>query len=148
MTLNQWVENGWLRAHQTSSNEIDNLLRIVDRDLSDARGGISSDSRFGIAYNAALKMCTVLLYAKGFKPERTLGHYRTIQALPLILGESRKMDTVYLDACRSRRNTLEYDYIGGVTEEDVEELIEFAEKFKTEVIAWLKEFHPEFLTDS
>ena len=63
MTLSQWAENGWLRPHKTSPKEINNLLRIVDRDLSDARGGISSDSRFGIAYNAALKLCTILLYA-------------------------------------------------------------------------------------
>jgi len=102
MTLSHWVENGWLRPHNTSTKEIGNLLRIVDRDLSDAP--------------------------------------------PLILGESRRKDTAYLDACRSRRNTLEYDYVGGVTEEDVEELSEFVEGFKTEVLTWLKELHPELLS--
>ena len=145
MTLREWAENGWLRPHKTSSKEIDNLLRIVERDLSDAKGGISSDSRFGIAYNAALKLCTILLYAEWYKPERPLGHYRTIKALPLIFGEKRKKDTAYLDACRSRRNTLEYDYIGGVTEEDVEELIEFVEGFRKEVLAWLNKLHPDFM---
>lgn len=57
MSLTQWAENGWLRRHQTSRDEIDNLLKIVDRDVQDAReGGISYDWQFGIAYNAALKM--------------------------------------------------------------------------------------------
>ncbi|MBA4392183.1 MAG: hypothetical protein C0407_01390 [Desulfobacca sp.] len=145
MTLSQWAENGWLRHHKTSPKEIENLLHIVYRDLSDAQGEISTDSRFGIAYNAALKLCAILLNAEGYKPEKNLGHYRSIQALPLILGEFRKKDTVYLDACRSRRNTLEFDYIGGVTEEDLEELIDFVEEFKSEVLNWPKEFHSNLL---
>ena len=35
----------------------------------------------GFAYNAALKLCTILLYAEGYKAERNLQHYRTIQTL-------------------------------------------------------------------
>jgi hypothetical protein len=84
MSLKQWADNGWLRPHKTSSQEVHNLLLVVDRDLKDTKGGkISQDWRFGIAYNAALKLCTILLHAEGYKPERTLQHYRTIQALPL-----------------------------------------------------------------
>jgi hypothetical protein len=45
MTLKQWAENGWLRPHQTSAREIRDLLRIVERDLKDADGGISTDVR-------------------------------------------------------------------------------------------------------
>jgi len=75
------------QPHRTSPEEIDNLLSMVHRDLDDAQEeGISADWRFGIAYNAALKLCTILLYASGYRAVRTLQHYRTIQALPLILG--------------------------------------------------------------
>lgn len=35
------------------------MLAIVDRDLADAGGNISPDWRFGIAYNGALKLCTI-----------------------------------------------------------------------------------------
>jgi len=125
MSLQSWLENGWLRRHKTSKKEISDLLKIVDRDLKDAGGGISDDWRFGIAYNAALKLCTILLYTEGYRPEKTLQHYRTIQALPLIFGGNRKADADYLDACRSKRNIVEYDYVGAVTEDDVHELIEF-----------------------
>ena len=101
MTLKQWVDNGWLKPHQTSREEISNLLAIVERDLKDAaEGGISSDWRFGIAYNAALKLCTILLYVKGYRPIQGLHHYRTIAALPLILGNQKKSDSEYLNACR------------------------------------------------
>ena len=95
MNLKQWLDNGWLRRHQTSGKEISDLMAIVDRDLKDAKEGISDDWRFGIAYNAALKLCTVLLYAEGYKAERNLQHYRTIQSIPLILGQDRKKDTEY-----------------------------------------------------
>jgi hypothetical protein len=116
---------------------------IIDRDLKDAKGGISDDWRFGIAYNAALKLCTILLYAEGFKAERTLQHYRTIQALPLILGNKRKDDAEYLNSCRSKRNIVEYDSVGGVTEHDADELIEFVKELKADVWEWLNNNHPE-----
>ena len=145
MSLTQWLNNGWLRKHTTSKNEVSNLMKIVERDLKDAKESISDDWRFGIAYNAALKLCTILLYAEGFKTERLLQHYRTIQALPLILGESKKSDADYLDACRSKRNIVEYDYVGAVTGEDAKELIELVEDLKTEVENWLTEKYPELL---
>ena len=67
MSLLQWQNNGWLRPHVTDKNEIANLLAIADRDMEDASSdGISDDWKFGIAYNAALKLATIMLYAAGF----------------------------------------------------------------------------------
>ncbi|MGH9368550.1 MAG: hypothetical protein ACRD3M_12840 [Thermoanaerobaculia bacterium] len=118
----------------------------MDRDLKDARElTISADWRFVIAYNAALKLCTILVHASGYRPERALQHYRTIQALPLILGEGRKDDAIYLDACRVKRNTVEYTTAGAATDRDAEELLEFATKLRDDVIAWLKTNHPGLL---
>lgn len=49
MTLQQWADNDWLVGHETSRQEIANLLKIVDRDLQDAREAqVSNDWRFGI----------------------------------------------------------------------------------------------------
>jgi hypothetical protein len=148
MTLKQWQDNGWLRSHATSPEEIGNLLAIVDRDLRDAQGGISPDWRFGIAYNAALKLCTILLYAEGYRPERTLQHYRTIQCLPIILGPGRRMDAEYLEACRTKRNRVEYDYVGGASEDDVSELLDFAKELRGQVLRWLEASHPALLPPS
>jgi len=64
-------------------------------------------------------------------------------AMPLILGEDRKSDAQYLDACRTKRNTVEYDYVGGASEEDAEELIAFAKAFRQTVLNWLRDHHPE-----
>ncbi len=145
MSLRNWLENGWLRPHKSSKKEVSDLLRIVDRDLNDAAGNISADWRFGIAYNAALKLCTILLFAEGYRPEKTLQHYRTIQALPLILGARHGQDAEYLDACRNKRNIAEYDYAGGVTGDDVSELVDYVSGLRSEVLRWLRANHPEFI---
>jgi hypothetical protein len=145
MSLKSWAENGWLRRHQTSAQEIADLLKIVDRDLHDARAGVSDDWRFGIAYNAALKLCTILLYLEGYRAERALQHYRTIQALPLILGDGRKGDADYLNTCRAKRNIVEYDRTGAVSSDEADELIAFVEEFRGDVVRWIKQHHPEVL---
>ena len=43
MTLENWLANSWLRIHETSQQEISDLLKIVDRDLEDARRDLSAD---------------------------------------------------------------------------------------------------------
>jgi len=145
MSLEQWANNGWLRSHKTSAREIADLLAIVDRDLKDAEGDISADWQFGIAYNAALKLCTILLHASGYRPEKSLAHYRTLAALPLILGERHKDDANYLDTCRTKRNTAEYDRAGVTTEEDAGELIDFVRELRSKVIDWLRKNHPTLI---
>ena len=143
MSLQQWAENRWLRSHETSPQEIADLLAIVTRDLADAAGDISADWRFGIAYNAALKLCTILLHASGYRPEKNLQHYRTIAALPLILGERMKDEAEYLETCRRKRNIAEYDRAGVVTEQDAAELAAFCRDLRQEVLAWLDTHHPQ-----
>ena len=92
-----------------------------------------------------MKLCTILLYAEGYRPSRELQHYRTLAALPEILGEAEKADAEYLDDCRKKRNIVEYDYVGGVSESDADELIVFVKEFREEVITWLKKKHLEVL---
>ena len=145
MTLKSWGENRWLREHATSRQEIADLLQIVRRDLRDAQGELSADWRFGIAYNAALKLCTILLYSEGYRPEKSLQHYRTIQALPLIMGSGKGEDADYLNACRAKRNKAEYDRIGVVSNAEAEELIGFVREFREEVLGWLQAKHPELI---
>ena len=145
MSLKQWADNGWLKPHRTSRKEISSLLRIVERDLNDAQGDISSDWRFGIAYNAALKLCRILLSAEGYRPSHELQHYRTLAALPEILGETKKKDAEYLNDCRKKRNIVEYEYVGGASGTDADELIEFVKDLRDEVMNWLKKNHPELL---
>ena len=146
MSLQQWAENKWLRPHQSSAQEIGNLFAIAERDLDDAKGAISADWRFNIAYNAALQLCTILMHASGYRPEKNLAHFRTLAALPLILGPEHREDAAYLDACRSKRNVVEYDRSGAASETDAEELIAYVQDLRTDVLSWLRANHPELLS--
>ena len=66
MTLESWQENGWLRPHNTSKQEVKSILDLVERDLAEAsKVEISKDWRFNIAYNAGLQLATVVLYSIG-----------------------------------------------------------------------------------
>ena len=59
MSLQDWVRNGWASQHRTSPDEIQRLLALADRDLAScATGGLATDWRFAIAYNAALQSAT------------------------------------------------------------------------------------------
>jgi hypothetical protein len=90
MSLDVWKTNGWLREYITSKKEITNLLRLVERDITDAyRQEISTDWRFNIAYNAGLQLATLVLFASGYRTGRGESkHYRVIQALPLVMGNN------------------------------------------------------------
>ena len=146
MSLQDWLNNGWLRPHKTDCQEISNLLAIAERDISDASAkDISDDWKFGIAYNAALKLCTIMLYAHGFRPENNQAHYRTLMAIEFTIGPHRKEDAVYLNTCRAKRNTVEYDNIGGASEAEALELLEFAKDLRCEVLTLLAEHFSELL---
>jgi hypothetical protein len=61
--------------------------------------------------------------------------------LPLILGDDRKGDADYLDSCRAKRNTVEYDAAGRTSSEEARELIAFASELKDNVLEWLRTHH-------
>ena len=145
MSLADWGKNGWLRPHTTNRQQVADLLAIVKRDLHDAGRDLSADWQFGIAYNAALKLCTILIYAEGWRPEKNLAHYRTLQALPMVLGAQRSNDADYLDACRAKRNTAEYDAVGQVSRAEAAELSAFAVELMNDVLTWLREKHPQLI---
>ncbi|MBL7174441.1 MAG: hypothetical protein ISS66_01330 [Desulfobacteraceae bacterium] len=65
-----------------------------------------------------------------------------IENLFMIIDRDLK-DAEYLDSCRSKRNIVEYDYVGGVTGNDADELIEFVKELKADVLDWLNKNHPE-----
>jgi len=143
MSLQEWRKFGWLKPHATSLDELRNLLAIVDRDIEDAETeDLSNDWKFGIAYNAALKLCTMMLYASGFMPEKTLAHYRTLISLQYTIGPHRKSDAEYLDACRIKRNHVEYDYIEGASATEARELLDFVRELRIEVLDKLHEQYP------
>jgi len=146
MSLELWEKNGWLREHKTSPQEINGILSLVERDIEDAsREVISIDWQFNIAYNAGLQLATISLLAAGYRVGRGESkHYRVIQALPLVMGEQYSTLRNYLDSCRRKRNTSEYDTVGTISEKEAEDLLQTVKEFKIAIESWLKKNHPVF----
>jgi hypothetical protein len=48
----------------------------------------------------------------------------------------------WLDKCRRKRNELEYERAGVVSEREATELVEFCRELRASVLDWLKKSHP------
>lgn len=143
MSLSDWAKSGWLKPQQPTRDQIAKIFGVVDRDLEDSKRNLSPDGQFNIAYNAALQLCAIALLTEGWRPDKLNAHYRTIAALPLILGKTWQDGADYLDACRSKRNGLEYDAAGRVSAAEAKELREFAVELRTAVVDWLAQEHSD-----
>jgi hypothetical protein len=145
MSLEIWKNNGWLRDHETSPQEVAGILELVERDLTDAsRPEISTDWRFNIAYNAGLQLATLALYVAGYRTGRGESkHYRVIQALPLVLGQEFVPTRDYLENCRRKRNVSEYDTAGTISVKEADDLLQTVQELKAKIEQWLQKNHAD-----
>ena len=61
MTLQNWLNSGWIKPEKTSPNEIHTLLEKIDRDISTACiDDITADWRLAIAYSLVPNRLTPL----------------------------------------------------------------------------------------
>ena len=145
MSLPDWERNGWLTRHQTSRNEIRDLLQVVERDLADSVAeGLSADWRMNIAYNAALQAATATLAAAGYRASRGAHHYRVIQSLKETIGTDASVVATF-DAFRKKRNVTGYERVGLVSDADAEAMRALAMGLRDDVLAWLKKHHAALL---
>lgn len=146
MTLKQLLQEGKIRSHRTSQKEISSLFDLIKRDMHDAScGDISHDRRYATIYNAALALATIILYCKGYQSYGRAHHFTTFQAMKVILGEDYEELADYFDAYRVKRNTLDYDLVGIVSEKEFNELISEAEHFYNFVNSWIKKNYPKYI---
>jgi len=148
MSLKDWQENRWLAEHEPSSEEVADLLTVVNRDLQDAAvDRLSADWRLGIAYNAALQLALLALAAEGYRPERQRTHERAVQSLRLTIGlDQEVVDT--LDVVRRKRHLSIYERAGTASSSEAEEVYRLAVALRDQVLEWMKREHPELLGPS
>ena len=145
MSLRDWLANRWLVEHQTSRQEIADLLAIADRDLADSTvPGLSDDRQFGIAYNAALQVATAALAAEGYRASRERHHERVLQSLAYTL-ELKAESVTQLDHFRRKRNVGWYERVGATSEHEVQAMRGLAAQLRARMVDWLRERHPELL---
>jgi len=142
VTLQRYLENSWIQRHESSPQEIAELLAIADRDIGQSQTpGLGPEWRLSIAYNAALQLATAALAAAGYRAERQNKHQRTIECLAFTLQLERR-DVDFLDLCRRKRHSNVYDQVGAISEQEADELVAFSKNLKTQLVAWLQDHHP------
>lgn len=145
MSLKDWLENGWLTKHETSEEEIRNLLGVADRDLCDCQSpGLSADWQMNIAYNAALQAATAALAVCGYRASRDSHHYRIIQSLAYTIAVRKEL-IAQLDQFRKKRNIGGYEQAGLVSDAEAAEMIVLAQKLRNEVEKRIQTRYPKFL---
>lgn len=103
MSLQDWLKSRWLIKHQTSRQEILDLLSMADRDLAQCRTpNLSPDWQLNIAYNVALQAATAALAAAGYRAAREAHHYRVIQSLAYTIKVDASL-IAQLDKFRKKR---------------------------------------------
>lgn len=146
MSLHDWQRNGWLVQHQTSAEEIRNLLAIVDRDLAECRiKGLSADWRLNIAYNAALQAATAALAASGYRAGRESHHFRIIQSLAYTINADPEIMALF-DRFRKKRNITGYDLAGMVSVQEALAMERLAQRLRQDVVSWLEKYHSDLLS--
>ena len=76
MSYQKLLKEEKIKVHQSSSEEIKDIIEIADRDLSFAKEAMAHnwDWAFTIAYNAALSASRAYMYKRGYRPSSAESH--------------------------------------------------------------------------
>jgi hypothetical protein len=145
VSLQSWLQNSWLVRHATSSQEIADLLRISDRDVTACQvPGLPADWRLAIAYNAGLQAATAALAAAGYRASRDNHHYRVIQSLEFTVATERRVIDTF-DGFRKKRNSSSYDSAGAVSDREATEMLNLAVRLRQDVESYLRRKYPKLI---
>jgi hypothetical protein len=133
-----------VQRHRTSKKELDDIRGLVARDLADATvAGLSADRRFATAYNAALLAANMAIACAGYRVTAKTGHHKiSFDSMKLALGAGADKYADYFEACRRKRNVIDYTRSQVATETEAKEILEKATEFYEFVEAWVKTTHP------
>ncbi|MGC1619948.1 MAG: HEPN domain-containing protein, partial [Candidatus Acidiferrum sp.] len=124
---------------------MDDLRAVILRDLEDAEiQELSDDRRFATAYNAALQTAKMSIVCAGYRLAGTQGHHRlTLEAARLALGACAARTLDFFEACRRKRNVIDYDHASVATHTEAEEIVKEARDFLDLVERWIAATRPK-----
>jgi hypothetical protein len=124
---------------------VDDLRAVILRDLEDAEiQELSDDRRFATAYNAALQAAKLSIVCAGYRLAGTQGHHRlTFEVARLALGASATLTLDFFEACRRKRNVIDYDHASVATHTEAEEIVKEAKDFFELVERWIVANRPK-----
>jgi hypothetical protein len=119
---------------------------MIDRKLADSKArSISLDSRFDLAWEAALQLGLAALRANGYRATSHAGHQSlAIQTLDQSLGTPKETIRL-LETFRKNRSAGLYEGSFEPSATEVEALVRTPSSLRDAFLAWLESVHPELL---
>jgi hypothetical protein len=144
MSWKKLLQNNKVHRHTTSLQELTEIRRLVARDLADAAiPELSEDRRFATAYNAALQTAKMAIACAGYRVASVPGHHRlTFEGAKLLIGKQAERLADYFDACRRKRNEIDYTGATIATITEADELLLHTKSFLHLVELWIETTHP------
>jgi uncharacterized protein (UPF0332 family) len=144
MSWKKLLQDNKVHRHTTSRQELNEIRRLVARDLTYAAlPALSEDRRFATAYNAALQTAKMAIACAGYRIASVPGHHRlTFEGAKLALGKPAEHLADYFDSCRRKRNEIDYTGATIATTTEADELLLHAKSFLTLVEAWINSTYP------
>ena len=95
MSLNVWLNEGFIKKHESSPEEVSQILKTIRRNLQNADNAktsdITPDGQLLFAYNAVKHCASLALAASGYRcPTKAGHHYYSIQSLRHTIGLDEK----------------------------------------------------------
>lgn len=119
--LDNLVRSDLLKVEPADQREFDGLAASGRRRLVDAeKEGLSAESQFDLAYNAAHSFALAAMRWHGYRPNKQ--RFVVFQALPHTLGLKPEVWRI-LDKCHTRRNQAEYEGYFEVEEQLLKDLV-------------------------
>jgi hypothetical protein len=143
MSWKKLLQERKVHHHRATIQEVSELRRLIARDLADASiPALSEDRRFATAYNAALQTAKMAIACAGYRVASVPGHHRlTFEGAKLALGTSAAHLSDYFDACRRKRNEIDYTGAAIATGTEAEELLLHTRAFIELVEKWIETNH-------
>ena len=144
MSWKKLLQDNKVHRHTTSRQDLNEIRRLVARDLTDAAIPVlSEDRRFATAYNAALQTAKMAIACAGYRIASVPGHHRlTFEGAKLALGKPAEHLADYFDSCRRKRNEIDYTGATIATTTEADELLLHAKAFLNLVESWITSNHP------
>jgi len=146
MSLADWLNNRWLHQHETSTEEIQALLRSAEEDIRSAEiEGIAAGWRLNMAYTAALRYARAALYVCGYRPSREREHEHTLDSLSYMVDSVDADTIVLLHKIRKMHHTATYDSVDMISDTEADAAMKVAVELGKKVTDWLKVNYINFL---
>ena len=144
MSLETWKDSRFIVEHETTQQEVFDLLEIVKTDLADARiPALSPDRRLACCYQAILTAARAALRVSGYRVSKGPNHhYYAVQSLQFTAGLD-SMTVRQIESMGKKRVMADYTRVGQVSQSMVEEALAFAEDCCRIIEDWIREKHTD-----